>query len=40
MDRLHADGLKVLDPTFVNMGGHKTLDCNEALFVIEMKARG
>ena len=39
MDRLHTDGDKVLYPTFVNIGEQETLTGDEALFVIEMKAK-
>lgn len=39
MDRLHTDGAKVLYPTFVNMGEQATLDGDEDLFVIEMRAK-
>lgn len=38
-DRLHADGSKVLYPTFVNIGNKATLKGNEDLFVVKFKAK-
>ena len=38
-DRLHTNGRKSLYPTFVNLGDQETLDGNELLFIIRLKAK-
>jgi hypothetical protein len=38
-DRLHTNGDKVLYPTFSNMGDKTTLNGNEDLFIIKLKAK-
>ncbi|MBC7419038.1 MAG: DUF5110 domain-containing protein [Pedobacter sp.] len=38
-DRLHSDGAKVLYPTFVNIGNKATINGNENLFIIKLKAK-
>ena len=38
-DRLHTNGIKALYPTFVNVGDHKTLEGDETLFIIRLKAK-
>ena len=38
-DRLHTDGEKVLYPTFVNIGDEESLQGNNDLFIIKLKAK-
>lgn len=38
-DRLHSNGMKVLYPTFVNIGNQKTINGDTELFVIKFKAK-
>ena len=38
-DRLHTNGQKALYPTFVNIGNHETLEGNQDLFIIKLKAK-